>query len=65
MEKEIKQGDLIGYTGETGTAMAPGSGGPHLHNEFWKNKDINNKVDPKDFYQSEFDELGNTTNPCN
>lgn len=45
--------------------MALGSGGLHLHNKYWKNQSINSKVDPKDFYYSEFDEFGNTTNPCN
>ncbi|MFS4457318.1 M23 family metallopeptidase [Maribacter sp. 2304DJ31-5] len=62
---EVKAGDIIGYTGATGSVQAPGSGGPHLHIEYWKNGQYKNYADPKDFFQSEFDEFGNTTNPCN
>ena len=61
---EVKAGDLIGYTGATGSVQATGSGGPHLHIEYWINGQYKNYADPKNFFQSNFDEFGNTTNPC-
>ncbi len=49
----------------TNAIQAKGSGGPHLHIEFWKNKSPNNKVDPKQFFNSKINNFGKITNPCN
>lgn len=60
---EIKAGSLIGHTGQTGSAGAVDSAGPHLHMEVYVN---NVRVNPEEFLFTIFDAQGNSiTSDCN
>lgn len=49
-------GDIIGHTGETGSACSEKSAGPHLHLEVYENGIL---VNPEKYIYTQFDEKGN------
>lgn len=59
--QQLNAGDMIGRTGESGSADDYGSAGPHLHICVLLN---GVKQDPEDWIKSSFDTNGNVTNPC-
>lgn len=54
--QKIVIGDIIGHTGETGSACSEKSAGPHLHLEIYEN---NIRVNPEKYLYTQFDEEGN------
>lgn len=52
---QVYAGDIIGYVGETGSASAASSAGPHLHLE---SHTLEGVVDPKQYLFSNFDSYG-------
>lgn len=58
--QEVKAGEIIGYTGMTGSASSKYSSGPHLHLEVYVNE---RRVDPEPFLYTQFDNEGKVTSP--
>lgn len=58
----VNKGQIIGFTGNTGTAGASTSGGPHLHLRTIKN---GTALDPETLIQAQFNDNGQQTNKCN
>lgn len=54
--QKIVIGDIIGHTGETGSACSEKSAGPHLHLEIYEN---NIRANPEKYLYTQFDEEGN------
>ena len=51
----ISAGDIIGTTGQTGSASSTNSGGPHLHLEIRLNELNGTALNPEDFLYTKFD----------
>jgi len=61
--QQVTQGQLIGYTGNTGNVSRPGSAGSHLH---VRARIDGNATDPEPYFATEFNEQGQQlNNNCN
>jgi len=60
--QQVSQGQLIGYTGNTGNVGSRFSAGPHLHIRARKN---GIKTDPEEFFNTDFGSQGQHINTCN
>ncbi|MFT4806401.1 MAG: hypothetical protein ACI9YE_003635 [Psychroserpens sp.] len=60
--QQVSQGQLIGYTGNTGNVCSRFSAGPHLHIRARKN---GIKTDPEEFFNADFGSQGQNINTCN
>ena len=60
--ESVKAGDIIGISGNSGSAAEDSSGGPHLHYQI---DGAGQPVNPSSFIYAIFDNKWRLTNPCN
>lgn len=60
--ESVKAGDIIGISGNSGSAAEESSGGPHLHYQI---DGAGQPVNPSSFIYAIFDNNWKLTNPCN